>query len=197
MKHKLLVCAGWLALSVATVGPAASQGIYPPATGLPPHEIVAIVRSTGLEPLSRPVRHGPNYALHAVDPTGRPVRVVVDAKLGRIVGVAPAANARFGAPAMVPGPGYVRPQANVAAVPDGYGPGARLPLSAPGAETPYGPLAGRERLPVAPGRIATATPEEAREGATPLPLPRPRPKFAAADAAPAANAPAPAVEEHE
>jgi hypothetical protein len=189
--HKLIVCAGLLGLTVASAGPAAAQApaAYPVATGLPPHEIVAIVRSTGLEPLSRPVRHGPSYMLHAVDPAGHPVRVVVDAKLGRIVGVVPAAHSRFGAP-VYPAP-LARPPANVAMVPDGYGPGARTPLAAgPGADNPYGPYAGRERLPVAPGRISTATPAETREGATPLPLPRPRPKFAAAESPPAETPPA-------
>ena len=191
MKHKLIVCAGLLATTVASTGPAAAQApaAYPAATGLPPHEIVAIVRSTGLEPLSRPVRHGPSYVLHAVDPAGHPVRVIVDAKLGRILGVVPTAHSRFGAPVYPAAP--ARPPANVATVPDGYGPGMRTPLAAgPGVENPYGPYAGRERLPVAPGRISTATPAETRDGATPLPLPRPRPKVAAAESAPAETSPA-------
>jgi hypothetical protein len=193
MNHKLIACAGLLALTAASAGPAAAQApaAYPAATGLPPHEIVAIVRSTGIEPLSRPVRHGPSYVLHAVDPAGHPVRVIVDAKLGRIVGVVPMAHSRFGAPVYPVPP--ARPPAGIAMVPDGYGPGARAPLAAPGADSAYGPYTGRERLPVAPGRISTATPAEVRDGATPLPLPRPRPKLAAAESAPAETAPAATV----
>jgi len=53
-----LLAAGALAFGLTTTGEATAQpvppyypgvGIYP-APGLPPHEVVAIVRSTGLEP---------------------------------------------------------------------------------------------------------------------------------------------------
>ena len=191
MTHKIAISAGLLALGLAGAGPAFAQVVplYPAATTLPPYEIVAIVRSTGLEPLSRPVRHGPTYALHAVDPVGHLVRVVVDARLGRIVSVVLTAHPRFGAPA-APAP-YGRPPAAIAGVPDGYGPAPRAGVLPPSFEAPYGPLVGRERLPPGPGRPAAANSGDG-SAHPPLPLPRPRPQFAAAEpaSAPAVTPPA-------
>jgi hypothetical protein len=54
---------------------------------LPPYEILTIVRSAGLDPLSRPVRQGPAYVLRAIDPYGEEVRVVVGAQRGQILSV--------------------------------------------------------------------------------------------------------------
>jgi hypothetical protein len=216
LKQTITITAGLIALGLATAGDALAQAVYPAATQLPPYEIVAIVRSTGLEPLSRPVRHGQTYVLHAVDPAGHPVRVTVDSRLGRIMSVTPAAHPRFAAPALPPP--YARPPAAIAAVPDGYGPGPRAAVLPPSYEAQYGPLAGRERLPLGPGRPAAA-PAAADSHATPMPLPRPRPQYAATEPAttdgaqpapatsnahtqaPAASAPpappAPVVEQHE
>ena len=81
MKQKLAIYAGLLAVGLAGSAPAVAQA-YPPTGTLPPYEVLALVRSTGLEPVSRPVRHGPAYVLHAVNPAGREVRVVVDARTG-------------------------------------------------------------------------------------------------------------------
>jgi hypothetical protein len=58
---------------------------------LPPYEIVAIVRSAGLNPLSRPSRRGMNYLLRAIDQGGQEVRVVVDGRLGEVIAVTPVA----------------------------------------------------------------------------------------------------------
>ena len=52
--------------------------------GLPPHEILTILRSTGLDPLGQPVRRGPHYVLRAIDDTDREVSVVVSARSGDI-----------------------------------------------------------------------------------------------------------------
>jgi hypothetical protein len=57
---------------------------------LPPYEIMSIVRSTGLAPLTRPMRRGRYYILVAVDRVGRQMRVVVDAQLGDVVNMRPA-----------------------------------------------------------------------------------------------------------
>ena len=60
--------------------------------GLPPHEILAIVRASGLMPLSQPVRRGPGaYVLVAGGPSGEQVQVVVDAYAGNIRRVNPIA----------------------------------------------------------------------------------------------------------
>lgn len=84
---------------------------------LPPHEIVTILRSTGFNPLDRPVRRGPNYVLRATDEGGEMVRVVVDARGGEVLSVTPLATAARGP--LPPGtrmgpyepmpPGYIPP----------------------------------------------------------------------------------------
>ena len=127
MKHKIALCAGLVA-ALAVSGHALAQPAPPPAypgavypsAGLPPHEIVTIVRSTGLEPLGSPVRQGPAYALRAVDPAGEEVRVIVDAQRGRIVKVIPLMAPRYAMPLMRPP--YGRPPRPMAMVPEGYGP---------------------------------------------------------------------------
>jgi len=54
---------------------------------LPPHEIVTSVRSAGLEPVSRPAFRGTTYVLQAVDESDQLVRVIVDARSGRVLSV--------------------------------------------------------------------------------------------------------------
>jgi len=175
LKKQLAICAGLLLHAAA--GRADAQAVYSGYPGaavseaaLPPYEIMSIVRSTGLAPLTRPMRRGPFYVLVAVDRVGRQMRVVVDARLGDIVNLRPAfassgepahANALTG-PAL---PGAEPPPPSVAEIP---------PRSIPDAR------AGAARL----GAVSPPLP----------PLPRPRPNLAsnearapAARAAPAAN----------
>ena len=59
---------------------------------LPAYEILTTVRSMGLKQISEPVRRGPYYVLHAIDPRGTQVRVVADAQFGDILSVAPSRN---------------------------------------------------------------------------------------------------------
>jgi hypothetical protein len=126
--------------------------------GLPPHEVLTIVRSTGLEPLGRPVRQGPVYVTRALDASGGEVRVIVNAELGRVVRIVPVTMPRYGVP-------VVRPPGRIAMAPDG-GPGVRVP----GADGFGGPP---------PAALGTA-PHDSSATATP-PLPRPRPKLAESD----------------
>jgi hypothetical protein len=85
---------------------------------LPPYEILTIVRSTGLEPLGQPARRGAHYALRAVDAADREVRVLIDARSGRIVSVRPMAVASRELPSgvtlgpyeRVPPPGHISPE---------------------------------------------------------------------------------------
>ena len=86
----------YAALAVlALSAPAAAQGYEPgyepgfEPGGLPPHEILTILRSTGFDPLGQPVRRGPNYVLRAIDDNDREVRVVVNARSGDILSVTP------------------------------------------------------------------------------------------------------------
>lgn len=203
MQHKIALCAGLVA-ALAVAGHALAQPapppVYPgtvyPSAGLPPHEIVTIVRSAGLEPLGSPVRQGPAYALRAVDPAGEEVRVIVDAQRGRIVKVIPLMTPRYAMPLLRPP--YGRPPRPMAMVPEGYGPGPRAPMLPPGAEGPPPPNARPGGVPAGAAHAAGAgaSPDPAVQ-AGPPPLPRPRPKLAATDspgARPGAEAAPPSLQ---
>lgn len=202
MRQTISICAGLLAVGLVYAEPAAAQLLaYPPAGNMPPHEVVTLVRSTGLDPVSRPVRRGPAYVLHAVHPSGREVRVVVDARLRRIVRVVPTGPAHAAAPPL-PAP-YGRPPADVAGVPDG--PGSRVgglppemddeePYGSAAGQQPYGQVAAVGTAPVAPSRTPAVRAAPATSQSAPPPLPRPRPKLAAAEpSAPAPVASTPTV----
>jgi hypothetical protein len=173
LKQTLGLCAAVFALALigsgATWAQAVPPGLYPDAgPALPPHEVITIVRSTGLEPLGRPVRRGPVYTIRAVDPAGgEELRVIVDAQVGNVVRMVPVVMPR-GVPVL-------RPPGRIAMAPDAYGPNGRMPM--PGADGPA---------------LGAAAPQDGASPAGP-PLPRPRPKVAAADAPadkPASSAPA-------
>ena len=88
MKRKM-ICAALAVLALSA--PAAAQGYGP--GGLPPHEILTILRSTGLDPLGQPMRRGPNYVLRAIDERDREVSVVVSARSGDVLSVMPVQTA--------------------------------------------------------------------------------------------------------
>src|SRR5947199_77406 len=92
LRQRTAIFAAVLALGL-DIGIANAQAIYfgPRVydAGLPPHEIMRIVRSTGLAPLTRPARRGPYYVLLATNRSGGQMRVVVDAYAGDIVRVNP------------------------------------------------------------------------------------------------------------
>ena len=85
LRQRTAIFAAVLALGL-DIGIANAQAIYfgPRVydAGLPPHEIMRIVRSTGLAPLTRPARRGPYYVLLATNRSGGQMRVVVDAYAG-------------------------------------------------------------------------------------------------------------------
>jgi hypothetical protein len=99
LKQNMILCGALLALGLGTITTANAQyyvgqriyeaapRIYDP--GVPPSEVMAIVRSAGLAPLSRPVRRGGAYVLTAASRGGNQVRVVVDAYEGDILRVSP------------------------------------------------------------------------------------------------------------
>jgi len=181
VKHRILLCASLAAFALLASRPALTQPLppyhgtaYPGEGALPPHEAVTIVSSTGLEPVGRPVRQGPVYAVRAVDPAGEEVRVIVDAYLGRIVKVIPLSGPRYAMP-LLRAP-YGQPPRPMAMVPDGdfddfnpIGPGSG------------GLPAGAARVPRDPA---------AQAGQAGPPLPRPRPKLASTE--PPAPTPPPA-----
>jgi hypothetical protein len=224
LKKQLAIWAGLWLIGLGAAGTAGAQAVYAgpglsdPA--LPPYEIMSIVRSTGLAPLTRPMRRGPYYVLVAVDRVGRQMRVVVDAQLGDIVNLRPALAAGSYGPEL--GRPYGPP--GVAAPPDtagatGYGarpdprssgdprlgdpyaaqhPNAENtlpptpPRSIPNARVNAPPPSAAAPPPNAPPPTRVAVAEPALP--PPPPLPRPRPKVALNDA-PAVSpteAPAPA-----
>jgi hypothetical protein len=197
------------ALIVATPTAAEPQRV---ARGvLPPHEILTIIRSTGLDPLDRPRRRGSNYVLHAIDDDGREVRVLVNGRSGRVVSLTPVEMASrlppgaviesYGPPRYVE-PGAVEidepepPVVYEAEPPVGYPPrpSAEVPDAAPPARRGAGPrviTATPDRPEVVssvPGpRVITAT-EAGRDGLLPPP-----PERFPQRAAPGAAKPKPAV----
>jgi hypothetical protein len=130
--------------------------------GLPPYEIVTIVRSAGLDPLDQPVRRGPNYVLHAIGQDDQEVRVIVSARRGEIVRIVPMMSASRMPPArggVTMGPyermdGYrpARPAPGYAA-PEGYRTGARPPAPDDDEEDP-----AYDNAPRPPGSVPGAAP---------------------------------------
>jgi hypothetical protein len=170
-----LYIAALLLISVAP-GPLAAQPFYAPYGSMPPHEALAVVRSKGLDPVSRPVRQGPVYVLRALNPAGQEVRVLVDATVGRVVKVVPVAPndpGAFAPPAAIP---------SVRTVPEGgTGPYPHTAVVPPGGDDDFEPLY--------PPPASAAPKPPARTAAKPAtPLPKPRPKEAAAATATAATA---------
>lgn len=151
-----------------------------PGAALPPFEILTIIRSLDFEPLEEPQRRGGVYRLRALDFDGEEVRLVVDARRGRVISATPVfASAPPPPPprgyVVVPGPGYLPPY------------GYRNPhiIHVPEAEeyfdeprVIYGP-----RTNAAPSRPAVRAP--AQKSAT-------RPAATARAPAPASDAPLPA-----
>jgi len=138
----------------------------PPDQVLPAHEVVTIVRSTGLDPLEAPVRYGVTYRLRAVDRAGRDLNVVVDARYGDILlieradGPYPDRRRVVGVP-----PDYDDPRL-YDRHPDAYSNAPPHPRAMKPAPTP---------------RVATV-PADKRP-----PLPKPRPEAVAVQPAPSAN----------
>jgi hypothetical protein len=109
MTYKTIIYLGLAGLCMAASVPANAQDSLRPAQGqLPPYEILTIVRSIGLEPLSQPLRRGSTYILRAIGGYGEEVRVVVEARGGEILSVQPVMP--VAAPYGAPGPRYIDPR---------------------------------------------------------------------------------------
>ena len=197
MQKTIALCAGLLAVGLTAsaqaqpIAPYYPGTVYPgavyPGAGpaLPAYEIITIVRSTGLEPLSRPLRQGPTYVLRALDPAGQEMRVIADARSGRLVKIVPVAGHYVGP--MTPPP-YGAP---VGRVPDGNGPSSRLAglPDAPAAAPPPPPAQAGPPLPRPRPKLAASTPQPEPKETTgaitpptpPAPTPPPAPLAPAAD----------------
>jgi hypothetical protein len=138
--------------------------------GPPPHEILAMVRASGFDPVSRPVRSGRTFTLRAIDRYDLELNLVVDARTGRVLSaneVAPRDGARRG-----PMPAYDPRDAPV------YGRIFGPPEAGFGSPRPPG------NVPAAPGvqsvpsaasapNVANVKPQEKAAARAPLPRPRP------------------------
>jgi hypothetical protein len=184
VKQRIVLAAAVALFGLAPSGALHAQimqpygGFYPGMFGgFPPREIAAIVRSKGLEPLSRPVRQGGTYTLRAADPTGRVMQVTVDARMGRIMRITPAAGTEASASAPYPPPlGGDRPLPDVATANSRVG-------AMPYPDDDFEPIeqsaaTGAGTSIIAPRPVARALPP---------PLPRPRPNIEA-NSVPAASA---------
>jgi hypothetical protein len=96
---------------------------------LPPAKVEGIVRSMGLMPVGSPVRKGSTYAVLATNRQGRSVRIVVDARFGKVLAVQRVI-------AVIPPGAYPVRQPVDAAVPRPYTPDA---IRTPDARSP-GPV---------------------------------------------------------
>lgn len=173
MKRFVVALASAAFLGAAAWPPAHAEPIAPApfVAGLPPYEILTIIRSTGFEPVGRPIRRPGVYVVRAVDPYDQAVDLTVDARTGRILTV----RRRVG-PAM---PAYAP------AMP-GYGPPPRYGAYGPPRPYVHGPRgtgladsAGFEdatgTIPLPPRAIPAPGGQKAGHSAAMLPLPRPRP----------------------
>lgn len=195
MKKQLAICSGLLGLGLLVLGAAPSAQAQPiyvrpdiGSPGLPPYEVISIVRSAGLTPLTRPLRRGPTYVLLATDRRGRDLRVVVDAYAGDIVSARPVYASRYDGPSGPPA--RMIPREPV------YGPGAHIapPLRDDDGDPRviYGPRGNAEGTNSPPRNLPntrTASAPPVAHPAPVTPLPRPRPSIAATQA-PAEPAPA-------
>jgi hypothetical protein len=207
LQQRTAIFAAVLALGLADIGIVNAQGIYfgiGPGVydpGLPPHEIMRIVRSTGLTPLTRPGRRGPYYMVIAANRSGGQMRVVIDAYGGEIVRISPMLVAGLYGPQVAapyePPPRIVSVPPELKDPPPGYGPNARFDGGVPPVPPRSVPSA---RIATAPATIvppaavppAAAPPYTAALPAR-TPMPRARPNVAAKEAPAALQATAPAA----
>jgi hypothetical protein len=225
LKKQLTFGAALLALSLGVLSTAHAQygPAYPRAyaPGLAPHHVVAIVRSTGMVPLMRPVRRGPNYVVVATDRTGAQMRVLVNAFDGAIVRVRPlvamqprGAYGRGVADPYAPRPRAIVPPRAIKDAPPvvhgaapydsrAVGEDAAVPLpprsvpsarvaNAPSAAVPPAAAAHSAPPPVA---APPSAPHTLAAHPKPTPLPRPRPAVASNDVGATAPAPVAATPE--
>jgi len=79
VKGAIIASAVATLMSMAAVR-AGAEPLRPLVVGLPPHEIVAILRAAGFAPLVRPARGAGVFFVRALDPDDRLVRVTVEAR---------------------------------------------------------------------------------------------------------------------
>jgi len=181
----LILCAAPLAWAGEASAEPAGAAQSAAVDGLPPHEIFAMVRSSGFDPVSRPVRSGRTFTLRAFDRYDLELNLVVDARTGRVLSAnevaAPRDAARRG-----PMPAYDPRDAPV------YGRIFGPPEAGFGSPRPPGnvpSVPSVQSVPSAPS-VANVKPQEKAAARTPLPRPRPYVVEATGSVPVAADAPA-------
>jgi hypothetical protein len=204
VKKNRIYAWGITGFALVAAVPVAAQPLMPPGErlppymagpppyeeGLPPYEIIASVRSAGFQPLSRPLRRGPVYVLFAADRYLVDVRVIVDARSGRVLSATRLAGALYG------GPGYeghdVLPRSQALGYPPrGYERAPVPPGDVPshGAGRPSGPPEAAEAPP--PANLAKRSPSQSPQHP---PLPHARPADVVTGAVKEVAPPAPPAE---
>ena len=181
----LILCAAPLVWAGEASAEPAGAAQSAAVDGLPPHEIFAMVRSSGFDPVSRPVRSGRTFTLRAFDRYDLELNLVVDARTGRVLSAnevaAPRDAARRG-----PMPAYDPRDAPV------YGRIFGPPEAGFGSPRPPGnvpSVPSVQSVPSAPS-VANVKPQEKAAARTPLPRPRPYVVEATGSVPVAADAPA-------
>jgi hypothetical protein len=92
VKPVVVLVTGLLALTVVDGLPASADPLLTPqfvyySRSVPPHEVRAIVRSMGFDPVGGPLRDGRVYEQRAISPRGERVRVIIDARFGEVLAV--------------------------------------------------------------------------------------------------------------
>jgi hypothetical protein len=157
-------CVAMMAASPALAQPWGPYGPRAYAPAVSPYELQATLRAHGLRPITQPVLSGYYLVVRAVDGYGDVVRVLVNARYGNIVSIAPLP------PAPVLGGGPYRSYEPYRP----YQPGPRYGAARPDLKTEPAPLGGAAAGPTV---IPNAQPAAAA-ASTRLPLPRPRPSAA-------------------
>jgi hypothetical protein len=188
MLHRTVIGIALAALWAAASGQATAEPIRMAQAQLPPYEILTIIRSTGLDPLSQPIRRGSTYILRALDGYGEEVRVVVDAQRGRILSVRPVAMASGyeADPRYAPEPVYPSPyQPGAIYEPEPFASAGPPVIYAPRAALPSGnsppKAASSAKKPAPPPKAAAVAPAKPAE----LPPPEAKPAPSTSGAAPA------------
>jgi hypothetical protein len=167
----LILCAApfvWAGESAAEPAGAAQSAAV---DGLPPHEIFAMVRSSGFDPVSRPVRSGRTFTLRAFDRYDLELNLVVDARTGRVLSANEVAASRDAA-RRGPMPAYDPRDAPV------YGrifgpPEAGFGSPRPPGNVPAAPSVQSVPSAASTPNVANVKPQEKAAARAPLPRPRP------------------------
>jgi hypothetical protein len=176
-------CVAMLAASPALAQPWGPYGPRGYAPAVSPYQLQTTLHAHGLRQITQPVLSGYYLVVRAVDGYGDVVRVLVNARYGNIVSIAPLP------PAPVAGERYYRPSEPYRP----YQPSPRYGAVRSDLKTEPVPLAG-----AAAGLAAVPNAQQPVAAPTRTPLPRPRPATvqattAAASAAPEGAAPRPAA----